>query len=138
MNFNSDSVNKIQLCSDSVNKIQLCYYNNNFCGGYYRVDDINYLCHVRYGMFPRNKSLALGRCAPSGLVIYCGNIPNGRDITNTYTATLTHIQKCNIVQYYVSSPSQLLTFLCYAKLCDGAANVDASSVAGEFCHHEVL
>ena len=21
----------------------------NFCGGYYRVDDINYLCHVRYG-----------------------------------------------------------------------------------------
>ena len=48
----------------------------NFCGGYYRVDDINYLCHVRYGMFPRNKSLAL--------VIYCGNIPNGRDITNTY------------------------------------------------------
>ena len=32
----------------------------NFCGGYYRVDEINYLCHVRYGMFPRNKSLALG------------------------------------------------------------------------------
>ena len=32
-------------------------------------------------MFPRNKSLALRRCAPSGLVIYCGNIPNGRDIT---------------------------------------------------------
>ena len=53
----------------------------NFCGGYYRVDDI---CHVRYGMFPRNK-LAIGRCVPSGLVIYCGNIPNGRDITNTYT-----------------------------------------------------
>ena len=48
----------------------------NFCSGYYRVDDINYLCHIRYGMFPRNKSLAL--------VIYCGNIPNGRDITNTY------------------------------------------------------
>ena len=22
----------------------------NFCGGYYRVDDINYLCHVRYGV----------------------------------------------------------------------------------------
>ena len=48
----------------------------NFCGSYYRVDDINYLCHVRYGMFPLNKSLALGRT--------CGNIPNGRDITNTY------------------------------------------------------
>ena len=31
----------------------------NFCGGYYRVDEINYLCHVRYGMFPCNKSLAL-------------------------------------------------------------------------------
>ena len=42
------------------------------------IDDINYLCHVRYGMFPRNKSLAL--------VIYCSNIPNGRDITNTYTS----------------------------------------------------
>ena len=27
---------------------------------------------------------SLGRCAPDGLVIYCGNIPNGRDITNTY------------------------------------------------------
>ena len=46
----------------------------NFCGSYYRVDDINYLCHVRYGMFPHNKSL----------VIYCGNIPNGRDISITY------------------------------------------------------
>ena len=54
-----------------------------FCGGYYRVDDINYLCHVRYGMFPRNKSLAL--------VIYCGNIPNGRDITNTYETGGTDI-----------------------------------------------
>ena len=30
--------------------------NKNFCGGYYRVDDINYLCHIRYGMFPRNIS----------------------------------------------------------------------------------
>ena len=48
----------------------------NFCGGYYRVDGINYLCHVRYGMFPCNKSLALG--------IYCGNILNGRDISSTY------------------------------------------------------
>ena len=28
----------------------------NFCGGYYRVDNINHLCHIRYGMFPRNKS----------------------------------------------------------------------------------
>ena len=55
-----------------------------------------------------------------------------------YTATLTHIQQCNIVHYYVGSLSQLLTFLCYAKLCDGAANVDTLYVAGEFCHHEVL
>ena len=60
----------------------------NFCGGYYRVDDINYLCHVRYGMFPHNKSLALGCTAPSGLVIYCGNIPNDRDVTNTYDMAL--------------------------------------------------
>jgi hypothetical protein len=26
---------------------------------------------------------AIGRCAPSGLVIYSGNIPHGHDITNT-------------------------------------------------------
>ena len=26
----------------------------SFCGGYYSVDDINYLCHVRCGMFPRD------------------------------------------------------------------------------------
>ena len=63
----------------------------NFSGGYYRVDDINYLCHVRYGMFPCNKSLALGRCAPSCLVIYCRNIPNGRDITNTYYTSVSNI-----------------------------------------------
>ena len=26
----------------------------------------------------------LGRCAPPGLMIYSGNVPHGRDITNTY------------------------------------------------------
>ena len=25
----------------------------NFCSGYYRIDDINDLCHIRYGMFPQ-------------------------------------------------------------------------------------
>jgi hypothetical protein len=65
----------------------------NFCGSYYRVDDINYLCHVRCGMFPRNKSLAL--------VIYCVNIPNGRDITNRYTCLDTWI--ANIIQYHIWS-----------------------------------
>ena len=67
----------------------------NFCGGYYRVDDKNYLCHVRYGMFPRNKSLAL--------VIYCGNIPNGRDITNTciYIYIYTHLTLLTRLRLYI-------------------------------------
>ena len=73
----------------------------NFCGGYYRVDDINYLCHVRYsyGMFPCNKSLALGH---PGLVIYCGNIPNGRD---------TYYSLDIISQLAFSGERQLLTFV---------------------------
>ena len=53
----------------------------NFCGGYYRVDDINYLCHVRYGMFPRNKSRGpRARSALGPLDLLRGNIPNSRDI----------------------------------------------------------
>ena len=55
-----------------------------------------------------------------------------------YTATLTHVQQSNIVHYYLGSLSQLLTFLCYAKLCDGAANKDTLYVAGEFCRQEIL
>ena len=52
------------------------------------IDDINYLCHVRCGMFPRNKSRGPRARSARGRVIYCGNIPNGRDITNTYIRIL--------------------------------------------------
>ena len=57
------------------------------------IDDINYLCHVRYvyGMFPCNKSRGPRVRSARGRVIYCGNIPNSRDITNTYCACIVYI-----------------------------------------------
>ena len=47
-------------------------------------DDINYLRHVRGLVHFRINHSTLGRCTPSGLMIYSGNVPHRYDITNTY------------------------------------------------------
>ena len=78
----------------------------NFCGGYYRVDDINYLCYIRYGMFLCNKSRGPRvRSARGPRDLLRGNIPSGRDISITYiimiyTNIMIYNKYCDIHKYY--------------------------------------
>jgi hypothetical protein len=80
-------------------------------------DDINYLLHVRSSVRFRNiiNHSALGRCAPSGLVIYSGNVPHGHDITNyiythKYTIQLYHKLLVRYIPYYFQNLGALLHY----------------------------